>query len=420
MARLDFIAYRPQQARLGVGGTLSWVPSARKPNDRLPQIFWKDGTSWTEANLWALERSYEQHLDSETVHRTMKHLRTYAEYLESTGFDWRHFPTRKDEQPLRKFRKHLLDRVEKGSLGLSTAHNCMAVVIQFYRHADSRDWVGSSAPLWKDRLAVIPFFDSKGFKRTMTRLSSELSITNRRRLTTRLEDGLLPLRSDHMMELMKYTSENEIEELHLMLAVGFFTGARIGTITTLTLTALEATRSDANIPGVRLLSVGPGTGIATKFSVSGEIMIPDAVLADLKRYASSAARLVREAKAARKDKDKLFLTRKGIPYTVGTVNRLVYEMRKRAALGGHQYLAAFTFHQSRATFGTWLMQLLLDAGNKTSAIRIVRDAMLHKDERTTLGYITFLENSRAKAHFAAEFNQAFTGLSQRKWNELDA
>jgi hypothetical protein len=37
-----------------------------------------------------------------------------------------------------------------------------------------------------------------------------------------------------------------------------------------------------------------------------------------------------------------------------------------------------------------------------------------------LGYITFLENTRGKALFAAEFNQAFTGLTQRNWNELNA
>lgn len=419
MARLEFVSYHALQAHLDDEAKLAWKLFAHKNIDSFPQIFWDDGSSWTAANLWALERSSDHRVDAETVKRTMKHLRTYAAFLEECATDWRHFPVKKDEQPLRKFRKHLIDRAEAGSLGMSTAQNCMAAVIQFYRYADANNLVGISAPLWKDRLVVIPFFDSAGFKRTLTRLSSELSIPNRRRIGTVLEDGLLPLRSDHMADLLKYTSENEVEELHLMLATGFFTGARIGTITTLTISALEATRADPHTPRVRLLSVGPGTGITTKFSVSGEIMIPDAVFADLKRYASSAWRLLREAKAAPADKNKLFLTRKGTPYTVETVNRLVYEMRKRAVAAGLKHLSSFRFHQTRATFGTWLMQLLLQAGNKTNAIQVVRDAMLHKDERTTLGYITFLERTRGKALFAAQFNLAFTGLTQRNWNELN-
>ncbi|WP_375286987.1 tyrosine-type recombinase/integrase [Burkholderia pseudomallei] len=115
-------------------------------------------------------------------------------------------------------------------------------------------------------------------------------------------------------------------------------------------------------------------------------MVPKAVLADLKTYASSTTRLLREAKAHRNDKNLLFLARSGRPYTVETVNRLVYEMRRRAVASGLQFMQRFRFHQSRATFGTWLMEILLDNKVKTSvAIRVVRDAMLHKDERTTFG-----------------------------------
>ena len=150
-------------------------------------------------------------------------------------------------------------------------------------------------------------------------------------------------------------------------------------------------------------------------------MVPKAVLADLKKYASSTARLLRETKALPSDKNLLFLARSSRPYTVQTVNRLVQEMRKRAVLAGSQFMQRFRFHQSRATFGTWLMQLLLDNGVPPSvAIGIVKDAMLHKDEQTTLGYIKFLENIRGKEQAAAAFNKAFTGLYNRDWNDADA
>jgi integrase len=150
-------------------------------------------------------------------------------------------------------------------------------------------------------------------------------------------------------------------------------------------------------------------------------MVPEAVLDDLKAYASSTTRLLRETKALPSDKNLLFLARSGRPYTVETVDRLVYEMRKRAVAAGLQFMQRFRFHQSRATFGTWLMKLLLDNRVQTSvAIGIVRDAMLHKNEKATLGYINFLENTRGKEQAAAAFNKAFTGLYNRDWNDAEA
>jgi integrase len=350
----------------------------------------------------------------------MKHLCRYANFLEAQGTDWRHFPIRKDEQVLRKFRKHLLDEVKNGTLANSTASNCMNAVVQFYRFAKLHSLVRPSGPMWADRLVALHFYDTAGFERSMLRLTIDLTIQNRVRIGATLEDGLLPLSSEHMSTLLAYTAKHSIEELHLMLSTGFFTGARVGTITTLTVSCLDTAREDPLTPGVYLLPVGPGTGVATKFSVKGNLMVPEAILRDLKTYASSTSRLLREAKAHRDDKNLLFLARSGRPYTVETVNRLVYEMRKRAVLAGLYFMQRFTFHQSRATFGTWLMQLLLQHVSTTIAIGVVRDAMLHKDEKTTMGYITFLEKTRAKGTFAAAFNEAFTGLRNRNWDNADA
>jgi len=420
MARLNYINYQEFDAVLTPENRLGWAPTSKITNHKLPQIFWADGSSWAEVNLWALTRALDQRIKPDTVQRTMKHLRHYAAYLEEKKLDWRHFPIKKEEGALRTFRKRLVDAVDDGNLGNSTASNCMAAVIQFYRFAEIYDLVGAAAPMWVDKSVVIPFHDSKGFKRTMTRQVSELAISNRRRAGQLLEDGLLPLRSEHMSQCLRYTAEHETEELHTMLATGFFTGARIGTITTLTVTSLDTAREDPMTPGVFLLPVGPGTGVATKFSVSGNIMVPEAVLAELRRFATSTTRLLRERKAKGGDKNRLFLTRSGEPYSVAVVNRLVHGMRKRAVAAGMTFMENFTFHQSRATFGTWLVQLLLEVTSKTEALRIVRDAMLHKHESTTLGYIKFIENTKAKANFAAQFNSAFTGLRERDWSNLNA
>lgn len=419
MARLEYIQYASFMPS-AQGAELVWKERAANRIDRLPQLFWEDGRGWNEANLWALERAASHQVDPETTKRSMKHLGRFAEFLEAKGVDWRHFPVRKEEQVLRRFRKHLIDEIEAGVLAGSTAANCMNAVVQFYRFADTHDLVGAAGPKWAERVAVISYHDAAGFKRSMARVTTDLKIPNRPRIGARLEEGLLPLRAEHMTELLGYTAMHEVEELHLMLSTGFFTGARVGTITTLTVTSLHTAREDPHAPGIYLLPVGPGTGVATKFSVSGELMVPREILLALKAHSTSVGRLLREAKAAGKDKDLLFLARSGRPYTVETVNRLVFEMRKRATAAGLKFMHRFRFHQSRATFGTWLMQLMLDNGAKTDAIRVVRDAMLHKDERTTLGYITFLETTRAKRHFAAAFNEAFTGLRDRNWTTVDA
>ncbi|BBA40932.1 MULTISPECIES: tyrosine-type recombinase/integrase [Burkholderia] len=421
MARLEYIRYEFFDASLSDNDELDWIKQSKTPIDRLPQIFWNDGSSWHEANLWALDRAASNRIDVETSKRTMKHLHHYANFLESREIDWRHFPVRKDTQVLRMYRKRLIEERDDGILASTTASNCMSTVIQFYRFADAHNLVDANAPMWINQLAVIPFHDATGFKRTMVRLSCDLSIPNRKRVGNLLEDGLLPLRSDHMSKLLAYTAKHETNELHLMLSAGFFTGARLGTVTTLTVTSVHTAREDPHTPGVFRLPVGPGTGVATKFSVAGELVVPEALLVDLKAYASSTTRLLREAKAKAEHKNLLFLSRRAQPYTVGTVDRLVNEMRKRAVNAGMQFMEHFKFHQSRATFGTWLTQLLLESCTDTAeAIGIVRDAMLHKDERTTFGYIKFLENTRAKKQAAADFNEAFTGLGNRNWNDADA
>ena len=43
----------------------------------------------------------------------MKHLAKYAQWLEAEGADWQHFPARKEDGVLRKFRKHLIDEMKR-------------------------------------------------------------------------------------------------------------------------------------------------------------------------------------------------------------------------------------------------------------------------------------------------------------------
>lgn len=420
MARLEYINFKPLREIIE-DGVLTWeTDNLLRAINRLPQLFWDNGTGWAEANYWALDKASHFKTDIETVKALMKHLYAYACFLEENQLDWRHFPMRLADRAIVRFRGHLIEQIDRGSLASSTARARMAATIQFYRHADAHGFVSRESSMWVDKSIVIPYFDSMGFKRAMLRVTTDLTIENRSRPGVTLEDGLTPLRTQHMEQLLRFTANEELEELHLMLLTGFFTGARIETITTLSISNIEQAFPDQFMRGFFLLRVGPGTGVATKFNVVGNLLTPDFLISALKTYAYSPRRLLRESKASEEHRSILFLTKNGVPYQQGTIGRLMTDLRRSALKSGLKFMARFKFHQSRATYGTWLMQLALSVTSEANAIELVKGAMLHKHESTTFRYIRFIGISKGKEEAAEAFTKAFTGLSSRDWNAFHA
>jgi len=95
------------------------------------------------------------------------------------------------------------------------------------------------------------------------------------------------------------------------------------------------------------------------------------------------------------------------------------KFRKMADKNGLSFINQLKFHQTRATFGTWLMETALRVGDAISAIAFVRDAMLHKHESTTLKYVKFLSDSKMKHAAADAFSEVFSGVKSmiKKANE---
>ena len=419
MACLNYVDYKPWREGQVDGKSVWKEDKHAAPIHKLPQIFWSDGAGWAEVNHWAVEKSLSGvHLD--TVIGLMKHLRAYACFLESHGLDWRHFPIRLADRAVVRFRGDLVKKIESGSLRSSTARSRINALVQFYRHAAAHEFVSSASPMWKEREVVVRYFDSVGFSRSIKRLTTDLAIPNRSLQGVRLEDGLLPLSDTHMTQLLEYLNSEETVELKLMLSVGFFTGARLGTITTLRIENLEQARQDPYLNGFFLIRVGPGTKVATKLDVEGEILVPAMLLEELKRYAYSLERISREARAAPEQRTIVFLTVRGKRYSNNTVSSLMTGLRRRARRAGLTFMDGFKFHQTRATYGTWLMKLSLSVTTVGAAIEFVKNAMLHKHESTTFRYVKFLECSKGKQEAARAFHEAFTGLSGRTWDDFDA
>lgn len=413
MARLEYIHYEPHRAVV-VGKSVQWVRDVSvRAVEGLPQIFWNDGQPWSEANLFALERARSRDGKHKTVESLMEHLHKYAEWLEREQFDWRHFPKNKADRVLVRYRGELVDSRDRGALAPSTTTARMNAVIRFYRYCAGHNFISRDAPKWQDKVAVLRYFDSVGFERTLQRITTDISIPNRARPGVRLEDGLLPLTSEHVAELLTFSKTNASAELHLMLTIGCFTGARICTITTLHMFALEQAMRDPMVPGMWVVPVGPGTRIATKFDVSGDLMLPDLLMKQIRDYASSRRHMDRVKKADKKDKSLLFLTRQGKPYKPKATGREMVELRRKGLAADLKFLQKFKFHQTRATYGTWLMSICLSAASVKASIEYVKRAMHHKNEATTFGYITFTEHTKAKIEVANAFTEAFLGLKDR-------
>lgn len=421
VANLEYIKYTPVREVIE-DRNVSWVhDKLARPIDKLPQIFWDSGEPWHEANHWALTKATSTAGgDIKTVTSLMKHLAAYTSWLESVKLDWRHFPMRKQDRAIVLYRGELIAQRDRGNLAPSTARARMASVIQFYRHSHIYGLVDRQSPMWKDRQVVVRYYDTVGFERTLLRTSSELAIPNRSRPGLRLEDGLTPLKTDDAVRLLEFAKHQRLHELNLILSLGLLTGARIETITTLGVKDVENARPDAETPDTYRIPVGPGTGVNTKSDVSGELMVPKFLINDLKEYAYSMRRLRRQARASESNRGFLFLTIQGNPYESGSFNRLMTDLRRRGLAAGMRFMASFKFHQTRATFGTWLMEVALRVAGTKAAVAFVKDAMLHKDEKTTFLYVRFHEQTPVKVAVANEFSTVFSGVINRDWSQYNA
>ena len=391
-------------------GDISWVSEERCHISGVPHIFFEDGVPWFSANAYALDKLQGTvGNDLKTVASNMGHLKAYACWLEDQCVDWRHFPRRKKDRCLFRYRGFLIGQRESGTVSPSTATARMAAIIQFYRWAEVNRWIERKT-MWEDRSISIQSFNSIGVSRALSVQASELSIPNRKRPGSNLEDGLQPLSSENRDILLRYLREEAKIELYLMCMIGCFTGARSETIRTLRLSSLFNAVDDSLAEGMKRVRVGPGTQVKTKFAVSGNIPFPSKLLAELERYAYSARRLARQARASDKSQTLLFLSERGNPYSETSFTKLISYLREKLIMAGHSQFKDFKFHQTRATFGTQLMRLAMDALiNPVDAIVFVRDAMLHKDEATTWKYVKFIENEPLKEALSDEFWNLFTG-----------
>lgn len=418
MATLERVEFSPHIAFVSKG-VVEYKPASRPSIAGLPQLFWVDASPWREANLWAVERANNKDAATKTVASNMNGLLHYANFLEDHDIPWFAFPARKADRCLVQYRGWLIGERDAGRIAPSTASEYMRNAVSFYRWVMARGLLEPNSPLWRDKAVYLHFFDSVGFERTVVRVTTDLAIPNRKSPGDALEDGLLPVSAPDRDAILAFAKDSASPELYRMLALGFFSGMRIGSICDLKIQTLQNAVADPAVPGLYKLNIGPGASppVQTKFGVTGQVWIPKALLEDLLDYAGSLRRSKRQVLAQPCDRDLVFLTRFGNPYCrrgseqSTAVNTEMASLRRAGVSEGIKVLKAFHFHQTRCTFATELAALALKAGDAVNAIGLVRKALLHQNEATSFKYIKFVSATPGKEAAANEFMRTFSGLT---------
>ena len=378
-----------------------------------PQLAWGNGAPWREANVWLLSRR-NAGLEVETLRKDAQLVGAYAKWVEEANLPWHHFPLRKDERVLNRYRQHLLHLRASGKLAASTATHRMRAVISLYRWLVDEQLLSTTWPLWQDRTFGVRITTDFGLQRSINVTTSSLAIKNKRRPGCRLEGGVLPVNATLRTQILEAARSYAPPELFLMLACGFFTGMRIGSICDLRIGTLNNVARDSKLSGFVYLVIGPGATpqVHTKFGVTGQVLMPTTLFDELLGYVESPTRLKRVKRAAQDDRDRVFLTRAGRSYASkslghgATVSVLMSRLRRDAARFGLD-LGRFHFHQTRATFATEVAETALRSGLRLNAISIVKDLLLHAHEATSLRYIRFVEDEKVKADIGNDFSRAF-------------
>jgi len=419
VSRQEFILYTPVRATVN-DGAVSWEKvNNLKPINGFPQLFWSDGYPWREANLWLMLQHTTGGKDLQTIKSKSHSLHSYCKWLEETDTDWRDFPAAESDRCLVKYRGHLIKTRKASLIAPSTTTQRMRVVIQFYRWLRSQGLINPQWPMWRESFVHFRINNSFGLERTLTVSTTSLSIPNRSKVGEKLEDGLYPVSNVDRDKIVKIALEHCPYEIYLFLMAGFFTGMRIQTLAGLTIQTLENAVQDPASEDLYRIAVGPAAtpSVPTKNDVTGHVWISKVLLDELKGYCYSASRLLREAKANAEHKNLVFLTKHGNPYAERNkdhspaLNVAMHSLRKAGMRNGVAALQKFKFHQTRCTFATELARLSIGAGGAIHAIAIVKDALLHRDEATTMKYIKFVEKYPIKISMANEFTKAFFNVA---------
>ncbi|USI86364.1 site-specific integrase [Acinetobacter johnsonii] len=408
-----------------------------------PIIVQGDGQPSEIFNLYLMKKLQQTiQYDFKTFASTSNQLIDFHRFLEDEKLDCLKFNKLKQLNAIFKYRTRLIDQVNAGLIGASSARGRINAVVNFYRFLVIEDLVDHQryGIPFQDVYKYIAVDNEFGARRKMAIKSHDLAIhvPAKAHNSEAIVDGgeLSPLTVEEQTVVLKALQQSS-REYQLMFYLALFTGARLQTICTLRIENLFNRESDSH--GFIRLPVGAGTGVDTKFQKPMTLLIPNWLAQDLKIYINSEQARQRRQKSNYGDSDEnyVFLTKLGTPfYTSKAEQQKLTEKIKTSNLFGtrlklyegeavRSYLKvvllpeislidpqfpSFKFHDLRASFGMNLLesqlQHLPEGHSAMTAVEYVQARMGHRNISTTLQYLNYKSRLQWRSKIQHEYESS--------------
>jgi integrase len=404
--------------------------------NHFPLLLLPNHSLWNYANnylLYKLESIDLPH--SSTLSSISDSIKHFGNYCLETEINYL-VCTRKSNSPLRRYRRHLTNRIMKGEIAASTAKSHMSNLVNFYRYLLYVEDVKFEFPPWQDREAKIIISDTGrgGYVKTVKTsdvsqaIKGHVSTQRKREHSTyegKIIDGgeLRPLNNEEQEILLTALKVLNHPEMILIFLIGLCTGARLQTILTLRYDNFNYE------PGESITEVAVYAGrynkngnclVDSKDDKSITIYFPIELYKKIQLYLNSERALKRCKKSKHPPENLgmqyIFLSQQGHPFYMSksdenakfyrqipsgqAVTTFVCE-RLKPKLAKLSFFGSFKFHDTRATFGMNIvnsgLELIKGADNIGGTIdqlfRFVKVRMCHNDLRTTQQYLNFNQNN---------------------------
>ena len=408
-----------------------------------PLILQGDGSPSEIFNLYLLKRLQQTvQYDFKTFASVANQLLDFQRFLEDEKLDCLKFHKLKQLNAIFKYRTRLIDQVNAGLIGASSARGRINAVVNFYRFLVIEDLVDHQryGIPFQDVYKYIAVDNEFGARRKMAIKSHDLAIhvPAKAHNSEAIVDGgeLSPLTVEEQTVVLKALQQSS-REYQLMFYLALFTGARLQTICTLRIENLFNRESDSH--GFIRLPVGAGTGVDTKFQKPMTLLIPNWLAKDLKIYINSEQARQRRQKSNYGDSDEnyVFLTKLGTPFYTSKAEqqKLTEKIKTSDSFGTRlklyegeavrSYLKVvllpeirlidpqfqhFKFHDLRASFGMNLLesqlQHLPEGHNHMTAVEYVQARMGHRNISTTLQYLNYKSRLEWRSKIQHEYESS--------------
>ncbi|EGR0379925.1 tyrosine-type recombinase/integrase [Vibrio cholerae] len=403
-----------------------------------PMIVDPDGSLWAEANRYLLNRLNglvpAKRRTLESIAGDLAHFR---QWLLEEEIDFLTDTARPRARPTYRYCAYLHDEIRLGKLKARTAKRRISSVQNFYRWLVV-DGVKFEYPLWLENDAALMFKDARGFQKSKSVKSTDLTrsfrvVKSNDDYSEHVDDGgkLRPLPKDEQVALIHALKAIGNTEMTLAFFLALATGARLQTVFTLR----RQNFLDEPYKGAvsHRIKVGDGTPVSTKYGKQMVLLVPLFLYRRVQIYMNSERchqRMKLSKHVYPENSDQyLFLTRTGQPYYMAENDPFTFLYRNpprgnavtqfiRQQLKPELYRLGFEFefrfHDLRATFGMNLLESfviqmskaephLVVKADMTKALMLVRSRMGHTSIRTTEAYLNYREKYRVALDLQSEY-----------------